>query len=127
MSELSNPTAPTKEHTSVLRMYTQHNVFFGMFVSPLAALVVYWATRSADSTCDLGVECLLSADGVLLLIALMGPMMGALFLNKHGPLVIDPGAETLTYKRHVFSFGELGLVRIGSMQSDHDPQERTLA
>lgn len=33
-------------------------------------------------------------------------------LVQQGPLVIDPVAETLTYRRHMIPFSKLGLVRI---------------
>ncbi|MCR9165151.1 MAG: hypothetical protein ACE37F_37055 [Nannocystaceae bacterium] len=51
---------------------------------------------------------------ILIFAAAIGPAMGIWFFAKQGPLVIDPEAETLTYRRHVFGFDRLGLVRVGT-------------
>ena len=116
MSDVPSTELPPNR-TRVLRMYTQHNFFFGMYISPIAALVVYLIPKPSGWAGGDGIDAIFSANGLFLLIALAGPVMGAFFFLKQGPLVIDPVAETLTYKRHVFSFDQLGLVRIGELQT----------
>ncbi|MEM6295053.1 MAG: hypothetical protein AAGA54_27525 [Myxococcota bacterium] len=49
---------------------------------------------------------------VVTLILAFGPVIGITMLIKWGPMVVDPIAETLTYRSRVIPFFEQGLVRI---------------
>ena len=98
-------------------MYTQHNVFFIMYLTPLAtsvlAALMFWTGYvEIEDPGEFAVEV-----AVLLLCAALGPVMGLIFLSQRGPLRIDPEAATLTYRRHVYPFERLGLVRIGALET----------
>ena len=99
------------------RMYTQHNVFFIMYVTPLAASVLasLMSWTGYTKTEDPGEFIVGSA--AMLLGAAIGPVMGLIFLAQRGPLRIDPEAGTLTYRRQVYPFARLGLVRVGALET----------
>lgn len=95
------------------QMHTQHNFLFGVLLTPIAAFVVAGVEWS-KGTFDHGAPDAILGASILIAAALIGPVIGALLLSRQGPLIIDPEAETLTYRRHVFPFDKLGLVRVGT-------------
>ncbi len=107
----------TGSRKKAFRMYTQHNVFFIMFLTPLAgsilATLMFWTglTKTEDP------DEFIAGTAALLACAALGPVMGLIFLAQRGPLRIDPEAATLTYRRHAYPFETLGLVRVGALET----------
>ncbi len=93
------------------RTYTQHNAFFFIIVIPLLiALASFAALAPGVHSFDELVA--MDMLPILVITHALGPAIGVTMLVQQGPLVIDPVAETLTYRRHAIPFSRLGLVRI---------------
>ena len=106
-----------RSQKKAFRMYTQHNVFFIMYITSLAASILlplmFW-TGFIDTE-DRREVIVVSIAG--LFGGAIGPVMGLIFLMQRGPLRIDPEAATLTYRRHVYPFERLDLVRVGALET----------